>query len=128
IVELRRSPWRRVALPLSAAAGVTLAWVVTQQDDPSTTTTAQQPVTPVQPVFSGTVSLANAVPISHVEESAISTLESRSFALDLSDADQEVLFDFIRKSGRACPGGCVPKGLEQVPGLGCRKLDVDGKQ
>ncbi|GAA5481525.1 hypothetical protein [Haloferula sargassicola] len=116
---VRPSRWKYLAIPLAAAAGIVLAMVLSKPGETSSTV----PIAGVVPANSGT-----AVPISHVENSAISTLESPGFTLDLSNPDHEVLFNFIRNSGRACPGGCVPKGLEDIPGIGCRTLDVDGKE
>lgn len=115
---IRRPAWKRFALPLAAAAGIALALVVTRPG-------ASPPAVPVAALPTAP---SGAVPISHVEDSAISLLESPGFTLDLSNPDHEVLFQHIRKSGRACPGGAVPKGLEDIPGLGCRNLEVEGKE
>ncbi|MBB5351912.1 hypothetical protein HNR46_002151 [Haloferula luteola] len=125
--------WKRMALPLSAAAGVALALVLTRptgKETPVLTENDSSVESSTSPLPGLPVALeaGATVPIAHVEDSAISVLESPTFSLDLSNPDHEVLFDFIRRSGRVCPGGCVPKGLERVPGVGCRKLDVDGKE
>jgi hypothetical protein len=72
--------------------------------------------------------LGTVVPISHVEAEAISTLSSPGFQLDLKNPDQSILFDHIRKQGRACPEGAIPKGLNGIAGIGCRMLDVEGKE
>ena len=31
-------------------------------------------------------------------------------------------------AGPACPNACLPKGLKDIPGLGCRELKIDGKR
>jgi len=116
-VEKPTRSWWRFGVPVAAAAGIALAFVMTRPKEPE-----------VGNRLVGTGALAgSAVPISHVEKEAISTLTSPSFALDLKNPDQQVLFQFIRDKGRACPEGAIPRGLEGIPGLGCRVLDVEGK-
>jgi hypothetical protein len=110
--------WRRWGVPMAAAAGIALALVINR----SGPATGGGGTVSVAPVASG------AVPIAHVEEEAIATLESPGFSLDLKEEDQQALFRFIRAEGRPCPQGAVPKGLREIPGLGCRCLDVDGKK
>lgn len=109
--------WWKLGIPLAAAAGIMMALVLSRPSGDS---------------GNGWVDLSflqgAAVPISHVESKAISTLRSPSFSLDLKEPDQKVLFKFIRDEGRPCPEGAVPKGLEDIPGIGCRKLMVDGKE
>ena len=105
--------WWGFGLPVAAAAGIATAFVMSQPNDgggkPST------------------VHL-EAVPVALVESASIRTLESSGFSLDLKNPDHETLFEFIRKSGRACPEGALPKGLENTPGIGCLELEVDGKK
>lgn len=113
----RRLGWR-FAIPLAAAAGIMLAVAVTRPD------AAPERVRPVADVVPD---LRGAVPVSHVEAAAIKTLTSPDFSLDLENPDHEALFRFIRASGRPCPAGCLPPGLRDVPGIGCRELVVDGK-
>ncbi|MBK1826521.1 hypothetical protein [Haloferula rosea] len=110
--------WWRFGVPIAAAAGIALAVVMTRPD--ATTLGEGDQLT-------GRETYVSSVPISHVEQEAISTLTSPGFTLDLKNADQKVLFKFIREQGRACPEGGVPRGLEGIPGLGCRVLDVEGK-
>lgn len=106
----RKSGWKW-ALPLAAAAGIVFALVLTHED----------------PSSPGTRTVEGAVPISHVEAAAIKTLTSPDFSFELESANHEKLFEFIRNSDRACPDGCLPAGLKEVPSLGCRTLMVDGK-
>jgi hypothetical protein len=109
--------WWRFGVPLAAAAGIALAIVFS--------------VDTQTPVDQGLVSKerpsGKAVPVSFVQAQVIETLESPDFSLDLKNSDQKTLFEFIRSEGRACPSGCVPAGLENVDGLGCRVIEVDGK-
>lgn len=108
----RTSKWSwKWAAPMAAAAGIVLALVFTNPDEP--------PVGGTLP--------AGVVPIAHVEDAAIDTLTSPDFAFHEKGSDHETLFRFIREHGRACPAGALPEGLKGIPGLGCRNLVVDGK-
>lgn len=117
---------RRLAIPLAAAAGIVLAIVMTRPDSaPGAAPISAQGGT--VPVASGVVA-SQVVPVAHVEAAAIGALSSPDFTLDLKNPDQQALFRFIRENGRPCPAPCVPKGLREVPGIGCRNLVVDGKR
>ncbi|MGB6222546.1 hypothetical protein [Haloferula sp.] len=113
----RGSSWWRFGVPLAAAAGIALALVIQ----------SEQPPTGDSSVDSGLENGGSAVPVSFVQSEAIAALESPEFALDLKNPDHDTLFEFIHKSGRACPSGCIPEGLEKIPGLGCRVIEIDGK-
>lgn len=116
----RRFRLTRWMAPLAAAAGIVLALMISR---PETNEGRGSTV--------GTESVGNSlVPISltQVEQSAISELESPEFTLDLKNPDHETLFRHIREHGAACPEGCIPKGLRDIPGVGCRTIDVDGKR
>ncbi len=104
-----RPRWWNLALPIAAAAGVALAFVIS--DDPKTEL--------VHPAV---------VPASLVEEFSMDTLQSPEFSLQKEGSDHETLFSWINSQGRACPRGALPPGLEDVPGIGCRMLDVRGKE
>lgn len=111
------SSWWRFGVPLAAAAGIALAFVI--QSNPSTKGSGS--------IDQVTVNKGTAVPVSYVEDQTIATLESPGFSLDLKNQDHKALFKFIRGKGRACPSGGVPSGLKSVPGIGCRVIEVDGK-
>jgi hypothetical protein len=108
---VKRWPLARWGIPLAAAAGVVLAGILSQ---PATT-----PHAPLE--------ARQLVPISHVEAAAVAELSSPEFRLDLRNPDHAELFRHIRESGRPCPAGCLPAGLRNVPGIGCRNLEVEGK-
>lgn len=108
--------WWRFGLPLAAAAGIALAFSINSGSDVAGSGPDRESLVP-----------GSTVPISYIEEQAIATLESPTFKLDLKNEDHGELFRFITKSGRACPSGCVPKGLKAEPGLGCRVIEWDGK-
>ena len=109
--------WWHFGVPLAAAAGITLAFVFS----------SEPPVTGDESTEAVVPQGGTAVPVSFVQSQAIATLESEDFSLDLKDPDHNTLFEFIRSQKRTCPSGCVPAGLEDVPGLGCRIIEVDGK-
>ncbi len=113
----RGALWWRIGVPLAAAAGIALAFMV--QSGPPSNATA--------PIVSAPAQKGGAVAVSYVEDQAIATLESPDFSLDLKNPDHKALFKFIRGKGRACPAGGVPNGLASVPGIGCRVIEVDGK-
>jgi hypothetical protein len=103
------SIFRRAAIPLAAAAGIALAFLVTRPDN------------------QGVVSQSPAVPISAVQAGFLRTYESPKFRLDEKREDQGVLLKSLKKRKLPCPS-CLPPGLQNVKGIGCRELMIDGKQ
>lgn len=104
--------WWKFGVPLATAAGVALAFVM------------NQPGLPERPAI---VQLG-AVPVALVEASSIKQLESAAFSLDLQNPDHQTLFRFIHESGRVCPEGAMPRGLMEIPGIGCLELEIHGKR
>jgi hypothetical protein len=94
----RRSVWRRAALPLAAAAGIALAWFVTRQEEP-------------QPGIARNTPL----PVEVVETGFIRDVESPRFNPD--DLKE-------RKPPCTC---CLPRGLANATGIGCREWVIAGK-
>lgn len=122
VMPTAKRGWRlsRWAVPLAAAAGIVLALMISRPDSNvggGRTAGIDDPGTAVVPIS-----------LTQVERSAISELESPEFTLDLKNPDHETLFRHIREHGAACPQGCIPKGLRDIPGVGCRTIDVDGKR
>ncbi len=103
------SIFKRLAIPLAAAAGIALAFVMTR---PASTTA---------------VAKNQGVPISAVEAGFVQTFESPSFALEDKHGDPQVLAQHLRARKLPCPGE-LPRGLKNVKGLGCRELVIDGKR
>lgn len=103
------SIFRRLAIPLAAAAGIALAFFLTH---------------PARPTA---VAKSSGVTINAVEAGFVRTFESPTFALEAKDGDQQVLIHHLRERKLPCPGG-LPPGLENVEGLGCRELVIDGKR
>lgn len=130
-----RRPWWsnwRVGFPLAAAAGIALAIVISsswshpgasQQDQKLAVT--ERPA----PDFGQAVAVpASTLTIGTVEEGSIQTLESPGFTLDLKNPDHHALFEHLKSQKLPCPNACLPTGLKDVPGLGCRELVIDGKR
>lgn len=103
------SVFRRAAFPLAAAAGIALAFLVTRPD--GVVVVSQSP----------------AVPISAVQAGFLRTYESPTFRLDEKREDQGALLSSLKKRKLPCPS-CLPPGLQNVKGIGCRELVVDGKR
>ena len=104
----KRPVWQRFGLPLAAAAGVALAFFLTRQHDaPKLVQSGRLPVDVVQAGF-------------------IRTFESPLFSLDETRDDHQVLIAHLKSRKLPCPG-CLPPGLANVKGVGCRELVIDGK-
>lgn len=109
-----RISWFRYGVPLAAAAGIALAFVM---DRPTT----------IHPTSS--VAQVSQVPLADVRAGFIRTLSSPAFSLETKDPNHDALFSHLEKRKLPCPGcTCLPKGLKDLPTLGCRELIVDGKR
>jgi hypothetical protein len=104
-----RTFWRKLAVPLAAAAGVTLAFLVTSNADKPAIVKSQ------------------AVHVDLVQAGFIRTFESPLFSLDETWEDPNELADYLKSRKLPCPG-CLPPGLVGVKSIGCRELVVDGKK
>ena len=102
-----RPAWRRFAMPLAAAAGVALAFFLTRNNGS-------------KPIASGPL------PVEVVQAGFIHTFESPLFSLDEQRDDQRLLIENLKSRKLPCPG-CLPPGLQNVKGIGCRELVIDGK-
>ncbi|MEY3894738.1 MAG: hypothetical protein RLZZ214_257 [Verrucomicrobiota bacterium] len=103
------SIFRRLAIPLAAAAGIALAFLMTRSENPPA------------------VVKNRAVPIDVVQAGFVQTFESPTFDLEEKRDDQQVLVQHLRERKLPCPGK-LPPGLREVKGLGCRELVIDGKR
>lgn len=102
-----RSFFRRVAVPLSAAAGIALALIVTRSN-----------------VGEG---VARTLPIETVQAGFVRTYVSPAFEFEEKNENALALMDHVRSKKLPCPGK-LPPGLRDKKGLGCRELEVDGKK
>lgn len=100
--------WKRIAVPMAAAAGIALAFFLTRRDE--------KPAL----VSNGPVS------VDVVQAGFIRTFESPLFSLDEQREDQRELIAHLKS--RELPSPCdLPPGLVNVKGIGCRELIIDGR-
>jgi hypothetical protein len=109
VAKGRISIFRRAAIPLAAAAGIALAFLITRPAAP--TATAE----------------TNKIPIEVVQAGFIRTIESPKFDLEEKNPSHVTLIRHLRDRKLPCPP-CLPPGLGNVEGLGCRELEIDGKR
>lgn len=100
--------WRRAAIPLVAAAGIALAFFVTGRE----TTHALARTAPL--------------PADVVETGFIRAFESPLFSLDEKRADHRMLVAHLQEHKLPCPC-CLPRGMANIKGIGCRELVINGK-
>jgi hypothetical protein len=110
-IVAKKSIWRRLAIPMAAAAGITLALLVTRESTVNKLIAAKD------------------VPVSVdvVQAGFIRTYESPVFSLDMKRQDHRELVNHLKSRKLPCPG-CLPPGLAKVKGIGCRELIIDGKR
>lgn len=101
--------WRRMSLPLAAAAGVALAFFLTRGEE------------------APKLAAAGPLPVDVVQAGFIRTFESPLFSLDDARGDHQVLIENLKTRKLPCPG-CLPPGLVDVKAVGCRELVIDGKR
>ena len=103
--------WKRVGIPLAAAAGIALAFVAMRE--------SSSPPAPVAD-NSGKVS------IDAVAAGFVRTFESPIFSLDEMSGETPQLASYLRGKNLPCGEGYLPPGLQDCKGLGCRELVIDG--
>lgn len=99
---------RRAMIPVTAAAGIALAFVFTLH-------------TPGPEVVK-----VPKLPMEVVETEFIRAFESPDFTLDQKREDHRELFKHLETRKLPCPC-CLPKGLSNLKGIGCRELVIDGR-
>lgn len=131
-----RLPWR-VALPFAAAAGIGFAFLLSEPPKssvvvnlPSGGDAAAPSLAPLLPAETGPGANGGTVPISigKVESSAITAVETPDFTLDLQNPDHHALFEHLKSAKLPCPNSCLPPGVKNMDGYGCRELKIDGKR
>lgn len=108
-----RPIWRRFTIPLAAAAGVALAFLLTRQEKSTAVPT---------------LALGAPVPVEVVQAGFIRTYESPLFSFDETREDHQALIRHLRERKLPCPGNKLPEGINQLKGVGCRELIIDGKR
>jgi hypothetical protein len=114
-VPSHRIPWRHGAA-LAAAAGIALAFFISSPTKPAS-----------QPAQANIVQ-AGAVPLEKLEDRFLQMYKTPGFRLDLKNPDHHALFAHIRQAGLPCPSHCLPKALKDIPSVGCRELEIEGKR
>lgn len=67
------------------------------------------------------------LPIDMVEAQFLRMHNDSSFRLDMSKADHQSLFAYLKERSLPCPcPGSMPPGLAEGKGIGCRILEIDG--
>ena len=105
-----KSLWRRFAIPTAAAAGVALAFTLTQNAGKAPATTR-----------------AGRLPVDVVQASFIRAYQSPLFSLDETRENHGELIDHLKSRKLPCPG-CLPPGLVGVKSIGCREFAIDSKR
>jgi hypothetical protein len=113
-VERGAFGWKRVGIPLAAAAGIALAFLLA--DGGQSENTVAKPVPPVK------------IGIESVQAGFVRIHDSPTFSIDQVDGGMPHLISHLRAKGLPCGGGYLPPGLEGVRSLGCRELVIDGKR
>ena len=110
-VERGAFGWKRLGIPLAAAAGIALAFVMVDGGERDTTV-----------ANSGSDKIA----LDAMQEGFVRIHDSPLFSLDQETKDMTHLVSYLREKGLPCGGGYLPPGLEGIKGLGCRELVIDG--
>ena len=105
--------WKRVGIPIAAAAGIALALFMWDVDKPDSRIVKNP---------------SNTIPVEAVQAGFVRLFESPLFSLDEETQEMPHLISYLRDKGLPCGGGYLPPGLVGVKGLGCRELIIDGKR
>lgn len=101
--------WWKFGGPIAVAAAVVLAFVLFNG--------------PQDPVSDGGGKLS----VNAVEAGFLQAFESPQFKLDMAIADHQAMYDYLKGESLPCPcPSTMPEGLENIAGVGCRVLEVDG--
>ncbi len=112
-VEKAGFGWGRFGIPLAAAAGIALAFVLGRGGEPEEIAALTD---------DGKVS------VEAVQAGFVRTFESPVFSLDEAGGAAPQLISYLKEKGLPCGDGFLPPGLKGIAGLGCRELLIDGKR
>lgn len=110
--------WKRIGIPLAAAAGIAVGFVAMRDDS-----TAPGQVAYTNPEISN---VSNKVPAEAVAAGFVRTFESPIFSLDETSGEMPKIVSFLQGKNLPCGEGYLPPGLRKTKGLGCRELVIDG--
>ena len=109
ITHRKVSIFRRLAIPLAAAAGIAVAFLATRQTPPTAVVEDLR------------------MPPDVVLTSFANKFEAPDFSLDEMNSDRALLVQHLRERELPCCES-LPPGLVDALGLGCRELVIDGKR
>ena len=110
--------WKKFGIPIAAAAAVAITFTMpTDVFQPGTTSTAT--VTP------GEATPGEPLPIELVRAGFINLYQDQGFTLDTGRASHREIMRQLEERGLPCPS-CIPPGLRDIDGLGCREIIIDG--
>lgn len=116
-VHVPRFGWKRIGIPLAAAAGITMAFMLFRGPAGPSGRTVQ-----TAPGFDPMMK----VPIRAVAAGFVRTYESPIFSLDKTDGGTHEMMSYLRGKDLPCGKGYLPPGLKACKGFGCRELVIDG--
>ncbi len=108
----RPALWKRVGVPLAAAAGVALAFALVRQEPTAApATTASRPAP---------------IPVDLIEAGFVRTFTTPFFSVDPARAEGMPV-EHLEERKLPCPK-LLPPGLQNLEAVGCRELVIDGKR
>ena len=107
--------WKKFGIPIAAAAAVAMALAL-----PSTVWKSGE-----NHHLAGDNTPASRLPIELVRAGFINTYQSPGFTLDTGRASHREIMRQLEEKGLPCPT-CLPPGLRNIEGLGCREIIIDG--
>jgi hypothetical protein len=113
-VERGAFGWKRVGIPLAAAAGIALAFILVDGGKPKESLTM--------------ANKTGSIEVGALQAGFVRLYESPIFSLDQEAKEMPHLISYLREKGLPCGGGYLPPGLEGMKSLGCRELVIDGKR
>lgn len=113
VVERGNFGWKRLGIPLAAAAGIALAFIFVGGKEGDGVAAG-----------GGKAS----IPVEAVQVGFVRTFESPVFSLEQENEHTPRLMSYLRGKGLPCGRGFLPPGLVGMKGLGCRELLIDGKR
>lgn len=111
-VERGAFGWKRVGIPLAAAAGIALAFLMVDGKE------SDDSLVSVAPAKIG---------IEAVQSGFVRIHQSPIFSVDRVEGEKSEIIAYFRERGLPCGSGYLPPGLVGVKSVGCRELVIDGK-
>jgi hypothetical protein len=113
-VERGAFGWKRAGIPIAAAAGIGMAFLLVDGGEQKKTV--------------ANFTEPDRIGIGAVQAGFVRIHDSPLFSLDQEKTEIPHLISYLREKGLPCGAGYLPRGLEGVRSLGCRELVIDGKR